>query len=82
LTQSNTPDSGAYTLTGLPTESLTAIASAPGYYHLAQVVNPSMGSADFVLTRRPETTSIPWGSGEILVPPESQVLIDPPQRHK
>ena len=35
MTQSNLPDSGAYTLTDLPNESLTTIASAPGYYHLA-----------------------------------------------
>ncbi len=79
LTQSNLPDSGNYTLADLPNEAMTVVASAPGYYHVAQVVDPIAHQIDFALTRRPETRSIVWGAGEVVVPPESQVFIDQPQ---
>ena len=76
ILQSNTPASGTYALTDLPQQSLTAIVSAPGYYYLAQVVQASSVSTDFSLTRRPETKNIPWGNGEVIVPPESRLSIE------
>ena len=74
--QSNMPDSGTYTFTALPKQSSTAIVSAPGYYYLAQVLDASADTADFVLTRRPETKTIAWGTGEINVPPETQLTVE------
>ncbi len=66
------PGLGTYAMDDLP-QSFTAIASAPGFYSQAQVIGASSHhSADFVLTRRPETRSIPWASGEVLIPPETR----------
>lgn len=76
VTQSNVPGWGAYTFTDLPKQSLTAIVSAPGHYYLAQVVDASAGTVDFSLTRRPETKTIAWGTGEIIVPPESRLTVE------
>ncbi len=76
VTQRNAPDSGAYSIGDLR-ESLTTVASAPGYFNQAQVVDLSANRvANFALTRRPETQSIAWGDGEVVVPPESQVRAD------
>ncbi|MBI5650041.1 MAG: carboxypeptidase regulatory-like domain-containing protein [Chloroflexi bacterium] len=77
IAQSNTPASGAYSLDDVPRETFTLVASAPGYYHQAQVVDGTANQvAHFALTRRPETQTIAWGSGEIIAPPESQVRVN------
>jgi hypothetical protein len=74
--QSNVPGSGTYAFTDLPKQSLTAIVSAPGHYYLAQVVDASVGTFDFALTRRPETKIITWGTSEIIVPPETRLTVE------
>jgi hypothetical protein len=74
--QSNVPGSGTYAFTDLPKQSLTAIVSAPGHYYLAQVVDASVGTVDFALTRRPETKIITWGTSEIIVPPETRLTVE------
>lgn len=78
LTRRVAPDTGAYALVGLPPEPATLIVSAPGFYSQAHLVTPLQEpSAPFVaiLARRPETRSLPWGSGEVIIPPESQASI-------
>ena len=81
LTQKVAPDSGAFTLSALPSESVTFVASAPGFYNQAQVLTVSGNAAtlDFALVRRPETISIPCARGEIIVPPETLASIEKEQ---
>jgi hypothetical protein len=67
------PADGRFSLSGLPDlQGTTLVASAPGYYSQAQAIEPE---ADlplvFDLVRRPETSSLTWGSGAIQIPPES-----------
>lgn len=71
--QSN-PATGAYVFYGLPAGKGTAILSAPGYYSQANVVdlgNSTMPVRDFNLVIRPETRFIPWGDGQVILPPET-----------
>jgi len=66
---------GHYALHGMPVEKATLVVDAPGYYSQARVVDQktsSNGESDFKLVRRPETQSIPWGDGEIIVPSETR----------
>lgn len=73
------PHSGTYTLSGLPAESITIFANAPGFYSRAQVVDPSSKArpgVDIALTRQPGTHSLPWGNGEIVIPAETQLTRD------
>ncbi len=66
---------GHYALHGVPVEKATLVVDAPGYYSQARVVDQttsSNGELDFKLVRHPETQSIPWGDGEIVVPSETR----------
>ncbi|MBI5650042.1 MAG: carboxypeptidase regulatory-like domain-containing protein [Chloroflexi bacterium] len=78
ITRGAAPHTGEFWLSDAPQRNakFTLVASAPGYYHQAQVVDGTT-TANFALTRRPETRSIVWGSGEIIAPPESQVRVEP-----
>lgn len=68
-----TPNSGAFWLPGQGAQELTLIAAAPGHYSQARRVSPaSEEKLTFSLVRRPETTSLAWGQGEVIVPAESQ----------
>ncbi len=71
------PDSGRFALVGPESASYIVVASAPGYYSQARVVDGGESDANWSLTIRPETRTVPWGSGQIVVPPESQVSIAP-----
>lgn len=66
--------SGAYMLFGFPTERATLTLTAPGYYSQAQVTDVS--TLDFRLVRRPETESLPWGLGQIVLPSETVASAD------
>jgi hypothetical protein len=63
---------GIYNLAGLPTSVQNISVSAPGFYSQSQGVdianNPSI---DFKLVQRPETETIAWGEGEIIIPAET-----------
>ncbi|MCB9420035.1 MAG: carboxypeptidase regulatory-like domain-containing protein [Ardenticatenaceae bacterium] len=77
-TRATLPDSGVYTLTELPQESISLLTSAPGYYSRAKRVNLSAdapSSVDIVLTPQPETQIIAWGNGAVVVPAESQAEV-------
>ena len=70
--------SGRFEIHGLPSRSMTFIVNAPGYYSRAYSLDPSSDQLqDFspMLVRQPDTKSIPWGNGEIVVPPESVVEV-------
>ncbi|MCL4395124.1 MAG: carboxypeptidase-like regulatory domain-containing protein [Chloroflexi bacterium] len=73
------PDSGQFVLAGLPAGQFNVIASAPGYYSQAELVQNAAGmrpSDVITLTRRPGTRALPWGSGEVIVPPDSQARVE------
>jgi hypothetical protein len=72
------PGSGQYTLSGLTAQNAILVAYAPGYYSQVRVadltIEPDAG-LDFKLVRRPETRSLPWGDGEIIVSPETRISL-------
>lgn len=68
------PLNGEYRIFGLDPLKATLIANAPGYYSQARVVDLADGPAqkiDFALVRQPETRLLPWGDGNITLPPET-----------
>lgn len=72
-------DSGTVMLNGLPFGAYPIIVSAPGYYSRKQLVDLSFGSlsdVDLVLTQRPETRQLSWGTGTVILPPETQAVIE------
>jgi hypothetical protein len=79
LTQSVAPGTGTYALLGLPSEPHTVLVAAPGFYSQAHVVTPSTAPAadvSFNLVQRPQTQRVPWGSGELIIPPESRASVE------
>lgn len=75
IAQGVLPDSGTYTLHGMPPDNFTLVASAPGFYSEAQAVDVGSGetAVHFILKLQPQTQQRPWGSGTLLIPAESQV---------
>lgn len=68
-------DSGTVVFNELPTDASLITVSAPGYYSQKQLVNISSNSSldgDLILTERPETQRLSWGSGTIIVPAETR----------
>jgi len=69
------PDSGAWALAGVALDTKTIVASAPGFFSQAQVLPADSGaqySAAFQLKPLPGMRRLPWGSGAISLPPETQ----------
>ena len=68
------PLDGGFRLSGVSTEQRSLIASAPGYYSQALALADAPGQAlEFKLVTRPETSTLPWGSGAVVIPPETGV---------
>lgn len=68
------PVTGNYHLPGLDPAKVTVIADVPGYYSQAQVTDLSAAQEirlDFSLVRRPDTTLLPWGDGNLILPSET-----------
>jgi len=66
------PVTGALTFTAAASASQTVTTLVPGYYSQTQVLDFSDSSnLTFTLTRQPETLSLPWGSGNIILPSET-----------
>ena len=66
--------SGTYSLFGLTAVRATVIVNAPGYYSQANSIakmDPSGSTLDFSLVRRPDTLSIPWGAGAVVLPADT-----------
>lgn len=71
------PEDGMFRLAGLEPQPRSLTASAPGYYSQAQALPGEPGEAiEFQLVRRPETQTLAWGSGEVVIPPETNVAQD------
>jgi hypothetical protein len=71
-TQAVLPDSGIYLFSRLPSKDHILIASAPGHYSKAyRTLTDSAIPVNVSLLPRPETRCIPWGQGEIVLPPET-----------
>jgi len=74
ISQAAQPDSGRISLVGLPADAHTLVVSAPGFYSRAYAVKPEhAGPLDLALVMRPETRRLSWGSGWIMLPPESRL---------
>jgi WD40 repeat protein len=73
VTQPINPVSYHYSLSDLLSEPFTLVATAPGFYAQAKRVDPlqQISELDFQLITRPETKRIPWGSGNIILSPET-----------
>ena len=70
---------GAWTLAPEPSDQRTIVVSAPGYYSQAIGLVPganSNGSIPVSLVRRTGMRALPWGTGEILLPPETVAVLD------
>jgi hypothetical protein len=67
-------DSGEVVLDGLPADSFAIVVSAPGYYSQKQPIDLSsdaLSAIELVLMPRPETRQLPWGTGTVVLPPET-----------
>ncbi len=76
LSQAVDAQTGEFAFHGLPQDTETLLVSAPGYY--SQVVAVQPGKAGEVLEpvmlkEQDQTQKIAWGSGAIIIPPESLV---------
>lgn len=69
------PDSGKVFLRNIPKGGTAIVVSAPGYFSQAYYIWDDTPEIVFNLTRRPETTSIPFGDGEIVIPPETVATV-------
>jgi len=76
LTERVMVESGNFGFYGLLAQAQTFTINAPGYYSRVYTLDPATDPSQdlsIILARQPETQSIPWGSGEIVIPPESLV---------
>jgi hypothetical protein len=76
---SNLPSSGRYALSLRPRNSAIVVTHAPGFYGKSQQLDPSIdqdAAFNFVLTQQEGTEVLNWGSGEIIIPAESEVERD------
>lgn len=70
------PQSGNYTLKGVPDSPFVITASAPGFYSRSQRVNAPNLPVRMSLNRRPDTRVLKWGAGSIILPAETDVDTD------
>ncbi len=71
-------DSGAWSLADVTPAAKTIVASAPGFFSQALALALPTGRADVVqfrLSPLPGMRRLPWGSGEISLPPETQTRV-------
>jgi hypothetical protein len=69
------PETGEWQLTGLPAGIYSLIFTAPGFYSQRYQVNGSQENGnplEVTLSQRPDMQMIPWGSGEVFLPPETR----------
>lgn len=70
------PSLKAWRLNRAPDSSFSATAMAPGFIPQQVEIDPeSAEPALITLQPQPDTRRIDWGTGEILLPPESQVTV-------
>ena len=79
ITQKVMIDTGKFQIHELPSNPLILIVNAPGYYSRAYSLKSSEDQSQTlspVLVRQPDTKSISWGTGEIIVPSENIIEVD------
>ncbi len=83
--QRTLPGDGTWTLFNLPEGSLTLTVSAPGYFSTKTTVSvPILEKGDplqLELQRRPEIKTLEWGDGEVIIPPETDAIVEADQIH-
>ncbi|HUV13104.1 MAG TPA: hypothetical protein VMY18_05640, partial [Acidobacteriota bacterium] len=70
------PGTDGYSLAGLPDETITMVAHAPGHYSQAMVVHPdSVSPTNLSFTLKPDedTEAISWEDGVLTLPSESDI---------
>jgi WD40 repeat protein len=66
------PTTGKFAISNFPSDAAFITITAPGYYSLPQSIRRSTESLDVQLVPRPELREIPWGDGQVVLPPESK----------
>ncbi|MBT7601601.1 MAG: carboxypeptidase regulatory-like domain-containing protein [Anaerolineae bacterium] len=71
------PD-GTFTFFDLAPRTDAVVVNAPGYYSQVHRVDfaDDPDALTFELIRRPDTVTLPWGNGEVVIPPETVGDID------
>ncbi|MFH2039827.1 MAG: carboxypeptidase-like regulatory domain-containing protein, partial [Chloroflexota bacterium] len=72
------PDTGKFNMYGIPEVTATITVSAPGFYSQVQSLENAADKPegyDFQLLPQPGTRNYPWGSGQVIIPAETQVSL-------
>lgn len=70
------PASGKFALFGLPEEKVKLVVSAPGFFSKTKVIDPgskACSELEFKLVKQPETRTLTWGDGSLIVSPETRL---------
>ncbi len=67
---------GSYILAPLAADASFVTVSAPGYYAETRHIEPAQMSLDVQLTAMPETKTVAWGSGRIVVTGQTPATVD------
>lgn len=70
------PGSGRYLFTNLPQNADFVTFTAPGYYSKSQHISDNQETLDVQLVPEAETKFIPWGSGRVTLPPQTNAAFD------
>jgi hypothetical protein len=73
------PDTGEWLLRGISAAPHSLVIIAPGYYSQERKVtdiHDTEQTFDVTLQRRPETRVVPWGDGQVLIPPGTQATVN------
>jgi WD40 repeat protein len=65
------PASGSFDLPGFPSDATFVTVTAPGYYSLPLSIRSATQTVNGQLVTRPETRFLPWGDGQVVLPPET-----------
>jgi WD40 repeat protein len=69
------PISDEYQVSVPPSEATYLTFSAPGYYSLSKLIDLNTSVMNVQLVPRPETQSMPWGNGQVVIPPETSAAV-------
>ena len=75
-TQVIDPTSGQFLITDLPKDASFVTVIAPGYYSQSQHIPANQNTLNVQLVPESETKNIPWGTGQIVIPPESDATVN------
>jgi WD40 repeat protein len=78
------PETSTWQMTGLSPGAHSLVFAAPGFYSQQYQINGPQENGqplEVTLSQRPDMQSIPWGSGEVLLPPETSAAIQDGEIH-